>query len=134
MSEPASDPSVAHFGTDGMRRFSVSDVYGTRLPEAVLERLEGSGVPLHVAPYFTAASPSDAIPLAVFAGHHNLPAPSAEMEGGCGSGRTAMPSCACGLMASCRQCSSDMTRRMCSSVLTLPRSLRRLRCLIAGCR
>ncbi|MEU5930269.1 nucleic acid/nucleotide deaminase domain-containing protein [Streptomyces antimycoticus] len=81
MSEPASDPSVAHFGTDGMRRFNVSGVYGVRLPEAALARLEGSGVPLHVAPYFTAASPSDAIPLGVFAGHHNLPAPSTEMEG-----------------------------------------------------
>jgi hypothetical protein len=63
-----------------MRRFSVSGVYGVRLPESALEALEGSGVPVQVAPYFTAAGASDALTLGIFAGHHGLPAPPTEQK------------------------------------------------------
>jgi hypothetical protein len=75
MSEQAPDPSTAHFGPEGMRRFTVPGSYGVRLPDQARETLEHAGVPLHVAPYFTAAADTDGLTLGVHAGHHGLRAP-----------------------------------------------------------
>ncbi|MFB6671219.1 nucleic acid/nucleotide deaminase domain-containing protein [Streptomyces sp. NPDC056390] len=72
MSESSPDPSVAHFGPDGMRRFSVPGAYSGRLPEEALRALESTGVPLHVAPYFTAAADTDGPTLGMYAGHHGV--------------------------------------------------------------
>lgn len=60
MSERVPDPSTAHFGADGMRRFTVPASYGIQLLDATREVLTATGVPLHVRPYFTAAAESDA--------------------------------------------------------------------------
>ncbi|MET8804868.1 SUKH-4 family immunity protein [Streptomyces sp. NPDC004546] len=76
MSERVPDPSAAHFGVDGMRRFTVPASYGIQLPDATREVLTATGVPLHVRPYFTAAAESDAPVLGMWAGHHGLPAPA----------------------------------------------------------
>ena len=75
MSEQAPDPSTAHFGPEGMRRSTVPGSYGVRLPDEARETLERVGVPLHVAPYFTAAGDTDGLTLGVHAGHHGLRAP-----------------------------------------------------------
>ncbi|MEC4018298.1 nucleic acid/nucleotide deaminase domain-containing protein [Streptomyces sp. H27-D2] len=80
MSVPVPDPGVAHFGREGMRRFGVARVFGVRLPESAREALEGAGVPLHVVPYFMASGTTDAPALGVFAGHHGLRRPPAELE------------------------------------------------------
>ncbi|MFC6064350.1 nucleic acid/nucleotide deaminase domain-containing protein [Streptomyces ochraceiscleroticus] len=77
MSTPSPDPAVSHFGRGGMRRFSFTTATELQLPEPARVLLEQSGAPLQVAPYFTAADPSDALTLGVFAGHQGLPRPSA---------------------------------------------------------
>ncbi|MFI9780502.1 nucleic acid/nucleotide deaminase domain-containing protein [Streptomyces sp. NPDC051956] len=79
MSGPARDSSLDHFGPDGMRRIRIPGVYGVRLPDEARLHLESVGVPLNVAPYFTAAGPTDALTLGVFAGHHDLAPPPAGM-------------------------------------------------------
>ncbi|WP_326771354.1 nucleic acid/nucleotide deaminase domain-containing protein [Streptomyces sp. NBC_01445] len=79
MSGPVQDSSLDHFGPDGMRRIPVPGAYRVRLPDGARRQLESVGVPLIVAPYFTAASPSDALTLGVFAGHHDLEPPPADM-------------------------------------------------------
>ncbi|WP_405795650.1 nucleic acid/nucleotide deaminase domain-containing protein [Streptomyces sp. NBC_01506] len=81
MSMSSRDPAVAHFGAGGMRRFHLGAVPGVRLPEAVRADLQETGVPVQVAPYFTAAGESDALPLGVFAAQNGLPHPAAESEG-----------------------------------------------------
>ncbi|MFG2356792.1 nucleic acid/nucleotide deaminase domain-containing protein [Streptomyces sp. NPDC048521] len=78
MPERVPDPSVAHFGADGMRRFTMSGSYGIELPEAARETLTGTGVPLHVAPYFTAAGDTDGPTLGTAAGHDGLRAPAGQ--------------------------------------------------------
>ncbi|MFD3622213.1 nucleic acid/nucleotide deaminase domain-containing protein [Streptomyces sp. NPDC058676] len=75
MPQSSRDPSVAHFGTDGMRRISLSGSYGIRMPGTVRQALEDVGVPLHVAPYFIAARETDGLTLGAFAGHHGLSMP-----------------------------------------------------------
>ncbi|MGW0082553.1 nucleic acid/nucleotide deaminase domain-containing protein [Streptomyces sp. NPDC003393] len=76
MPERVPDPSVAHFGEDGMRRFTVPASYRVQLPDAAREALAGTGVPLHVAPYFAAAGETDGLTLGMAAGHHGLSAPA----------------------------------------------------------
>lgn len=75
MPERVPDPSVAHFGENGMRRFSVPGSYGVQLPDVAREVLATTGVPLHVTPYFTAAGDTDGLTLGMTAGHAGLPAP-----------------------------------------------------------
>ncbi|MGW4886493.1 SUKH-4 family immunity protein [Streptomyces murinus] len=76
MSERVPDPATAHFGTDGMRRFAVPGSYGLLLPDTAREALADIGVPLHVAPYFTAASDTDGLTLGLVGGHQGLPVPA----------------------------------------------------------
>ncbi|MFJ9925567.1 SUKH-4 family immunity protein [Streptomyces misionensis] len=78
MSERVPDPSTAHFGADGMRRFTVPGSYGVQLPKTAREFLASTGVPLHVAPYFTAAGDTDGLTLGMTAGHQGLPVPAAQ--------------------------------------------------------
>ncbi|CAL9282687.1 nucleic acid/nucleotide deaminase domain-containing protein [Streptomyces sp. SudanB25_2051] len=75
MSEPAREPSLDHFGPQGMRRFHIPQGHGIPCPESARETLQSVGVPLHVAPYFTAASPTDSLKIGVYAAHHHLPQP-----------------------------------------------------------
>lgn len=81
MPVPSRDPAVAQFGAEGMRRFRTGSASGVRLPESVRADLEETGVPLQVAPYFTAAGESDALPLGVFTVQSGLPRPATELEG-----------------------------------------------------
>ncbi|MDN5380530.1 MULTISPECIES: SUKH-4 family immunity protein [Streptomyces] len=76
MTEHVPDPSAAHFGPDGMRRFTPAGAEGVRLPDAARTALAETGVPLHVTPYFTAAGDTDALPLGVFAGHRGRRPPA----------------------------------------------------------
>ncbi|AYN40044.1 hypothetical protein D9753_15195 [Streptomyces dangxiongensis] len=76
MPEPVPDPTVAHFGADGMRRFTVPGSYGIRLPDTAREVLAATGVPLHVTPYFTAAGDTDGPTLGMTAGHRGVRAPA----------------------------------------------------------
>ncbi|MEU6807735.1 nucleic acid/nucleotide deaminase domain-containing protein [Streptomyces sp. NPDC046831] len=78
MSESSPDPSVAHFGVEGMRRFDVPVTYGVGIPDEALDALKSTGVPLHVAPYFTAAASTDGITLGLYAGHHGVSGLAAE--------------------------------------------------------
>ncbi|MEU6505173.1 SUKH-4 family immunity protein [Streptomyces sp. NPDC046942] len=78
MSERVPDPSTAHFGAAGMRRFTVPASYGVQLPDMAREALARTGVPLHVAPYFTAAAETDGPTLGMTAGHHGLPVPAGQ--------------------------------------------------------
>jgi hypothetical protein len=71
MSDQAPDPSVAHFGAEGMRRIIVPRSY-TTFPEPARQVLESVGVPLHVAPYFEAAGETDGVTLGLFAGHRGF--------------------------------------------------------------
>ncbi|MGQ4361719.1 nucleic acid/nucleotide deaminase domain-containing protein [Streptomyces sp. SAS_272] len=79
MSDPVRDASFDHFGADGMRQFQIPGAFGIRLPQAAREHLEGVGVPLNAAPYFRAAAPADGATLGLFASHHDLPRPPAQM-------------------------------------------------------
>lgn len=72
MSESSPDPSVAHFGAQGMRRIDVPATYGAGIPGEALDALKSTGVPLHVAPYFTAFASTDGITLGLYAGHHGV--------------------------------------------------------------
>ncbi|KIF77248.1 hypothetical protein QR77_32140 [Streptomyces sp. 150FB] len=72
MSEHVPDPSVAHFGPEGLRRIVVPSSYGAGLSETVRRVLREVGVPLHVAPYFTAAGGTDGLTLGMFTGHRGL--------------------------------------------------------------
>ncbi|WP_338694260.1 SUKH-4 family immunity protein [Streptomyces sp. Q6] len=72
MSEHAPDPSVAHFGRDGMRRIDVPGAYAAGLPETSRRALREVGVPLHVASYFTAAEEAEGPTLGMFTGHRGL--------------------------------------------------------------
>lgn len=80
MSVPVPDPTVAHFGPDGMRRFALASTYGVQVPESTSEVLAGVGVPLHVTPYFLASGRADALALGVFAAHLGASRPPAELE------------------------------------------------------
>ena len=71
MSEHAPDPSVAHFGADGMRRIMVPRSYAA-LPDTARRTLETVGVPLHVTPYFQAAGATDGLTLGMFTGHRGF--------------------------------------------------------------
>lgn len=79
MSTSSPDPAIAHFGTDGMRRFQMGSVFGVRLPGDAGRELDEVGVPVQVAPYFTAADQSDAPLIGVFARHRGLRGPVAEI-------------------------------------------------------
>jgi hypothetical protein len=76
MPERVPDPSAAHFGENGMRRFTVPGSYGIRLPDPAREVLTGTGVPVHVAPYFAAAADTDAPTLGMLAGHRGVLTPA----------------------------------------------------------
>ncbi|MER7140967.1 nucleic acid/nucleotide deaminase domain-containing protein [[Kitasatospora] papulosa] len=65
-------PVVGHFGRDGMRRLSLTGV-GATVNDETRAVLEHTGVPVHAAPYFTAAGATDGVTLGLFAGHHGLP-------------------------------------------------------------
>ncbi|MET9553267.1 SUKH-4 family immunity protein [Streptomyces sp. NPDC006645] len=81
MSTSPHDPVSAQFGAEGLRRFRPGAAFGVRLPEAARAGLEETGVPVLVAPYFTAAGESDALALGVFAAQSGLPRPAPEVEG-----------------------------------------------------
>ncbi|MEU0957161.1 nucleic acid/nucleotide deaminase domain-containing protein [Streptomyces niveus] len=81
MPVPSQDPSLTQFGAEGMRRFRLGADSGVQLPEPTRAGLEETGVPLQVAPYFTAAGGSDALPLGVFTAQNSLPRPATELEG-----------------------------------------------------
>ena len=74
-STPPPDASVQHFGPEGMRRIDVPAAYAEGIPEAARDRLAGTGVPLQVGAYFTAARESDAPTLGLFAGEHGVTVP-----------------------------------------------------------
>jgi hypothetical protein len=80
MSTPSQDPAVAHFGPDGMRRFSPAGAPGLRVPPEARSLLAETGVPLQVTPYFRAAAEADALPLRTFAAHHGAQHLPAEWE------------------------------------------------------
>ncbi|MEV7894367.1 nucleic acid/nucleotide deaminase domain-containing protein [Streptomyces cyaneofuscatus] len=71
MPEELPHPAVGHFGRDGMRRLSLPGV-GATVSEESRVVLEQVGVPVQVAPYFTAAGATDGVTLGMFAGHHGL--------------------------------------------------------------
>ncbi|MFB8347714.1 nucleic acid/nucleotide deaminase domain-containing protein [Streptomyces niveus] len=81
MPVPSRDPAVEQFGAEGMRRFHVGATFGVRLPESARTGLEGTGVPVLVPPYFTAAGESDALQLGTFAAQAGLPRPAVGFEG-----------------------------------------------------
>ncbi|MFI8952624.1 SUKH-4 family immunity protein [Streptomyces sp. NPDC053750] len=81
MSVPSPDQAVAHFGPAGMRRFSLTGAHGLRIPEAARGLLTGTGVPVHVAPYFRAAEETDAVSLGTYVGHHGAERAPAGTEG-----------------------------------------------------
>ncbi|WP_371628820.1 SUKH-4 family immunity protein [Streptomyces sp. NBC_00341] len=66
MPEHAPDPSITHFGRGGMRRIALPSWYGAGLSGRTRGMLHDVGVPLHVAPYFTAAGETDGLTLGVF--------------------------------------------------------------------
>ncbi|WP_372349545.1 SUKH-4 family immunity protein [Streptomyces sp. KL116D] len=72
MSEHVPDPSVVHFGPDGLRRIDVPGSYAAGLDEVSRRLLRDVGVPLHVAPYFTAAGETDGPTLGMFTGHRGV--------------------------------------------------------------
>lgn len=69
MPDQGPHPAASHFGRDGMRRPVLSSL-GAAVSEDTRALLERVGVPLHVAPYFTAAGEADGLTLGMFAGHH----------------------------------------------------------------
>ncbi|MFJ9038483.1 nucleic acid/nucleotide deaminase domain-containing protein [Streptomyces sp. NPDC102406] len=71
MPELPSDPAVAQFGPQGLRRISVPASYGT-VPASARTHLSHIGVPLHVGPYFVAADDSDGPTLGMFTGHRGV--------------------------------------------------------------
>ncbi|NEE30540.1 hypothetical protein G3M53_34485, partial [Streptomyces sp. SID7982] len=81
MSVPVPDPCVAHFGSDGLRRFAAAEIRGGRVPGASGTVLAEVGVPVHVTPYFKAAKTTDSPSLGAFAAHGGAAAPSAEKKG-----------------------------------------------------
>jgi hypothetical protein len=76
MSERVPDPSVAHFGVDGMRRFTVPGDHEIRLPDSAREALEVTGVPRHVAPYFMASDGTEAPTLGTGAARYGIQVPA----------------------------------------------------------
>ncbi|MGW0283503.1 nucleic acid/nucleotide deaminase domain-containing protein [Streptomyces sp. NPDC003236] len=71
MPELPSDPAVAQFGPQGLRRISVPASYGT-VPASARAHLAQVGVPLHVGPYFIAADDTDGPTLGMFTGHRGV--------------------------------------------------------------
>ncbi|MEU9334408.1 nucleic acid/nucleotide deaminase domain-containing protein [Streptomyces sp. NPDC048290] len=71
MPEPSSDPAVAQFGAQGLRRISVPASYGS-VPDAARDHLARIGVPLHVGPYFSAADDGDGPTLGMYGGHRGI--------------------------------------------------------------
>jgi hypothetical protein len=69
---PAPDPSVAHFGAEGMRRIDVPGSFASELPGSTRGYLRETGVPMHVMPYFRAAAETDGVTLGLYTGHHGL--------------------------------------------------------------
>ncbi|AVZ70938.1 hypothetical protein SLUN_00305 [Streptomyces lunaelactis] len=80
MSFPSPDQAADHFGQHGLRRFQFGAIHEVRLTDNSRAVLEAVGVPLLVAPYFTASGKGEAVKLSVFAGHQGLPRPPAELE------------------------------------------------------
>ncbi|MEJ8662212.1 nucleic acid/nucleotide deaminase domain-containing protein [Streptomyces sp. MS1.AVA.4] len=74
------DELVQHFGREGLRRFGRASVLGARVPEAAMVFLEGSGVPVAVAPYFHAPLVDEPVALGVVAARSSAPRPHPEME------------------------------------------------------
>ncbi|WP_329433206.1 SUKH-4 family immunity protein [Streptomyces sp. NBC_01280] len=71
MPDQTPNSAADHFGRDGMRRLSLSNL-GATVQEDVRAVLEQVGVPLVVAPYFAAAGETDGLTLGLYAGHHGL--------------------------------------------------------------
>ncbi|MGW1944938.1 SUKH-4 family immunity protein [Streptomyces sp. NPDC001940] len=71
MPDQTPNSAADHFGRDGMRRLSLSNL-GSIVHEDVRAVLEQVGVPLVVAPYFAAAGETDGLTLGLYAGHHGL--------------------------------------------------------------
>ncbi|GGR48427.1 hypothetical protein GCM10010497_59910 [Streptomyces cinereoruber] len=69
MANQVPHPALGHFGHQGMRQLILPS-FSTGVNEDARTMLQQIGVPLHVAFYFTAAGDTDALPLAMFAGHH----------------------------------------------------------------
>ncbi|MFI7387365.1 nucleic acid/nucleotide deaminase domain-containing protein [Streptomyces sp. NPDC049813] len=71
MPESPSDPAVAQFGPQGLRRISVPAAYAT-VPASARAHLAQIGVPLHVGPYFIAADDTDGPTLGMYTGHRGV--------------------------------------------------------------
>lgn len=71
MPELSSDPAVAQFGRQGLRRISVPASYAT-VPASARTHLAQVGVPLHVGPYFIAADDTDGPTLGMYTGHRGV--------------------------------------------------------------
>ncbi|MER5738900.1 nucleic acid/nucleotide deaminase domain-containing protein [Streptomyces sp. NPDC002262] len=83
MSSPAperSDELVRHFGHEGLRLFGRTHLSGARLPEEAAVFLEGTGVPVGVAPYFRAPLADEPVGLGLFASRSQGPRPHEVME------------------------------------------------------
>ncbi|MEV7287242.1 nucleic acid/nucleotide deaminase domain-containing protein [Streptomyces sp. NPDC093252] len=71
MPDVPSDPAIAQFGPQGLRRISVPASYGT-VPGPARAHLAQVGVPLHVGPYFLAADDTDGHTLGMYSGHRGV--------------------------------------------------------------
>ncbi|MEV6358151.1 nucleic acid/nucleotide deaminase domain-containing protein [Streptomyces hydrogenans] len=83
MSSPVperSDELIQHFGHEGLRLFGRVLLSGARLPEASAVFLEGTGVPVDVAPYFRAPLADEPVGLGAFASRAKGQRPHQEME------------------------------------------------------
>ncbi|MFH9684020.1 nucleic acid/nucleotide deaminase domain-containing protein [Streptomyces globisporus] len=67
------DRITAHFGADGLRRFHAVSLQGAPMPDEAVRALRDQGVPVAVAPYFRAATASDAVQLGAFAVQRKYP-------------------------------------------------------------
>jgi hypothetical protein len=73
------DSAAAHFGANGMRRFSSAALYDSPLPEHTARTLQDTGVPVVVGPYFRSAPVNEAVRLGSYAAHHSLTEPPTQL-------------------------------------------------------
>lgn len=71
---------IERFGAGGMRTFSGVALAGSSLPDDVAPYLHEIGVPVRVAPYFSAAGVHEAVQLGTYASHNALTRPGAQLN------------------------------------------------------
>jgi hypothetical protein len=69
-----------HFGHDGLRRFTPAELQGAHLPQEARDFLQGTGVPVSVAPYFRVPTADEATGLGVVAARMSQPLPARELQ------------------------------------------------------